>query len=195
MPSIEEKVKQIIVEQLGVEEAEVVPAARLQEDLGADSLDIVELTMALEAAFDIEIPDEDVADIRAVQDVCDSINSHVKVGASNLGRRGGSHRDRSSVRHRQQHRGSLAQPAGREERHRKNPAVRCLAVRLADRREVRNFDPLQFIEKKEIKKMGRFIHFAIAAADEAIKSSGLQVSQENAAGWACISAAASAGST
>ncbi|MGB9105796.1 MAG: acyl carrier protein [Terriglobales bacterium] len=81
MPSIEEKVKQIIVEQLGVEEAEVVPAARLQEDLGADSLDIVELTMALEAAFDIEIPDEDVADIRAVQDVCDSINSHVKVGS------------------------------------------------------------------------------------------------------------------
>ena len=46
--------------------------------------------------------------------------------------------------------------------------------------EVRNFDPLQFIEKKEIKKMGRFINFAIAAADEAIKSSGLQVSQENA---------------
>ena len=46
--------------------------------------------------------------------------------------------------------------------------------------EVRNFDPLQFIEKKEIKKMGRFIHFAIAAADEAMKSSGLQVSHENA---------------
>ncbi len=46
--------------------------------------------------------------------------------------------------------------------------------------EVRNFDPLQFIEKKEIKKMGRFIHFAIAAADEAIKSSGLQIGEENA---------------
>ncbi len=46
--------------------------------------------------------------------------------------------------------------------------------------EVRNFDPLQFIEKKEIKKMGRFIHFAIAAADEAVKSSGLRISEENA---------------
>src|SRR5512140_963358 len=46
--------------------------------------------------------------------------------------------------------------------------------------EVRNFDPLQFIEKKEIKKMGRFIHFAIAAADEAMKSSGLGISEEDA---------------
>ena len=81
MSSIEEKVKQIIVEQLNVEEAEVIPTASLQDDLGADSLDIVELTMALEEAFDIEIPDEDAANIRTVQDVCNYIHSHLKVGS------------------------------------------------------------------------------------------------------------------
>lgn len=80
MPSVEEKVKQIISEQLGVELSEVVPNATL-DDLGADSLDKVELTMALEEAFDIEIGDADVEKIQKVQDVIDYINSHVKVGS------------------------------------------------------------------------------------------------------------------
>ncbi len=59
MASIEEKVKQIIVEQLGVEESEVTPTASFVDDLGADSLDTVELVMALEESFEITIPDED----------------------------------------------------------------------------------------------------------------------------------------
>ena len=80
MPSIEEKVKQIIAEQLSIELSEVVPTITL-DDLGADSLDKVELTMALEEAFDIEIGDADVDKIRTVQDVIDCINSHVKVGS------------------------------------------------------------------------------------------------------------------
>ena len=80
MSSIEEKVKQIIVEQLNVEEAEVIPTASLQDDLGADSLDIVELTMALEEAFDIEIPDEDAEKIRTVSDAIDYIGKHAKAG-------------------------------------------------------------------------------------------------------------------
>ena len=58
--AVEEKVKQIIVEQLQVDEAEVTPSASFQEDLGADSLDVVELVMQFEEAFDLEIPDEDV---------------------------------------------------------------------------------------------------------------------------------------
>ena len=57
--AVEEKVKQIIVEQLQVDEAEVTPNASFQEDLGADSLDVVELVMQFEEAFDLEIPDED----------------------------------------------------------------------------------------------------------------------------------------
>ncbi len=64
--AVEEKVKKIIVEQLGVEEDDVVPEAKFVDDLGADSLDTVELVMALEEAFDIEIPDEDAEKIQTV---------------------------------------------------------------------------------------------------------------------------------
>ena len=79
MPAVEEKVKQIIVEQLGVEESEVTPKAAFVDDLGADSLDIVELVMALEEAYDLEIPDEDAEKIRTVQDAFDYINKSAKV--------------------------------------------------------------------------------------------------------------------
>ncbi len=68
MASIEEKVKQIIVEQLGVDESEVTPTASFVDDLGADSLDTVELVMAFEEAFSIEIPDEEAEKIRTVKD-------------------------------------------------------------------------------------------------------------------------------
>ena len=63
---VEERVKEIIVEQLGVEEDEVMPAAKFIEDLGADSLDTVELVMAFEEEFDLEIPDEDAEKITTV---------------------------------------------------------------------------------------------------------------------------------
>ncbi len=76
----DEKVKQIIVEQLQVDEAEVTPGASFQEDLGADSLDVVELVMQFEEAFDIEIPDEDAEKIKTVQDAIAYINAHTKGG-------------------------------------------------------------------------------------------------------------------
>jgi acyl carrier protein len=78
MAAVDEKVKQIIVEQLGVEESEVTPNASFVDDLGADSLDTVELVMAFEEAFDIEIPDEDAEKIRTVQDAIDYISKHAK---------------------------------------------------------------------------------------------------------------------
>jgi acyl carrier protein len=74
----EERVKQIIVEQLGVDEAEVTPTASFVDDLGADSLDTVELVMAFEEAFEIEIPDEDAEKIRTVQDAVSYIDQHAK---------------------------------------------------------------------------------------------------------------------
>src|SRR5579864_3044449 len=77
---IAEKVKQIIVEQLGVDEGEVTASASFVDDLGADSLDTVELVMAFEEAFDIEIPDEDAEKIRTVQDAVDYIGKHAKAG-------------------------------------------------------------------------------------------------------------------
>ena len=78
MASVDERVKQIIVEQLGVDEAEVTPNASFVDDLGADSLDTVELVMAFEEAFEIEIPDEDAEKIRTVKDATDYIGQHAK---------------------------------------------------------------------------------------------------------------------
>lgn len=75
--TIEEKIKQIIVNQLGVEESSVVPKAKFIEDLGADSLDIVELVMAMEEAFGIDIPDEEAENIRTVSD---AVNFVKKMG-------------------------------------------------------------------------------------------------------------------
>jgi acyl carrier protein len=80
MASSDEKVKQIIVEQLGVEESEVTANASFQDDLGADSLDIVELVMAFEEAFEIEIPDEDAEKIKTVKDAIDYVTAHAKGG-------------------------------------------------------------------------------------------------------------------
>ena len=71
--SVEEKVKEIIVDQLGVDENQVKPEASFIADLGADSLDTVELVMALEEEFDIEIPDEDAEKIASVQNAVDYI--------------------------------------------------------------------------------------------------------------------------
>ncbi len=71
--SVEEKVKTIIVNQLGVEASAVVPQAKFIEDLGADSLDIVELVMAMEEAFDIDIPDEEAENIRTVANATDFV--------------------------------------------------------------------------------------------------------------------------
>ncbi len=78
MATVFDRVKKIIVEQLGVDEKEVVPTANFVDDLGADSLDLVELIMALEEAFStpaqkIEIPDEDAEKILTVQDAVDYI--------------------------------------------------------------------------------------------------------------------------
>ncbi len=73
---VEERVKAIIVEQLGVEENDVVPAAKFIEDLGADSLDTVELVMAFEEEFDIEIPDEDAEKITTVGDAVQYIKEN-----------------------------------------------------------------------------------------------------------------------
>ncbi len=74
--NVEEKVKSIIMEQLGVEEEEVTPAASFSDDLGADSLDQVELVMALEEEFNIEISDEEAEKIKTVQDAVNYIQSH-----------------------------------------------------------------------------------------------------------------------
>ena len=74
--SVEEKVKEIIVDELGVDGNQVTARASFIEDLGADSLDTVELVMALEEEFDVEISDEDAEKISKVQDAIDYINNN-----------------------------------------------------------------------------------------------------------------------
>jgi acyl carrier protein len=76
--SVEQRVKQIIVEQLGVDEGQVDNSASFVDDLGADSLDIVELVMAFEEAFDIDIPDEDAEKIATVKDAIEYIDNKKK---------------------------------------------------------------------------------------------------------------------
>ncbi|MFP4131053.1 MAG: acyl carrier protein [Pseudomonadota bacterium] len=76
MSTVEERVKKIVVEQLGVKEDEVTTSASFVDDLGADSLDTVELVMALEEEFETEIPDEDAEKITTVQQAVDYINQH-----------------------------------------------------------------------------------------------------------------------
>ncbi len=76
MSNVDEQVNKIIAEQLGVEEGKVIPPASFVEDLGADSLDTVELVMALEEQFDIEIPDEDAQNILTVNDAIKYITEH-----------------------------------------------------------------------------------------------------------------------
>ncbi len=78
MPGTEDKVKQIIIEQLSVEDSEVTPKASFVDDLGADSLDRVELIMAIEEAFDLEIPDAQAENIKTVQDAVDYIEKNSK---------------------------------------------------------------------------------------------------------------------
>jgi acyl carrier protein len=78
MASVAEKVKSIIVDQLGVDEDQVTADASFVEDLGADSLDTVELVMAFEEEFGIEIPDEDAEKITRVKEAVDYIEAHSK---------------------------------------------------------------------------------------------------------------------
>ena len=76
MSSIEERVKKIVVDQLGVSEDQVTSAASFVDDLGADSLDTVELVMALEEEFETEIPDEEAEKITTVQQAIDFVSSN-----------------------------------------------------------------------------------------------------------------------
>ena len=78
MESIEQRVKKIVAEQLGVNEAEIKNESSFLDDLGADSLDMVELVMALEDEFETEIPDEEAEKITTVQQAVDYITSHSK---------------------------------------------------------------------------------------------------------------------
>ncbi len=81
MAAVTERVNTIIGDHLGVESGNLVPEANLLDDLGADSLDVVELIMALEEEFGVEVPDEDVERIRTISDIVDYMSSRVESNA------------------------------------------------------------------------------------------------------------------
>ena len=192
MAAVDEKVKQIIVEQLQVDEAEVTPGASFQEDLGADSLDVVELVMQFEEAFDIQIPDEDAEKIKTVQR-CHRLHrtasenqvttpptaaegqaskmEHRRVVVTGLGLICGVGNTAPEVWE-----GLMAGRSGVAEITAFD--LEGHSVRIAA--EVKDFDPTKFVPLKEARKMGRFIHFAMAAAQEAMEHSGLQATPETA---------------
>ena len=81
MPGVEDRVKQIIVDQLGVDAGDVTAASSFVDDLGADSLDRVELIMALEETFGMEIPDEDAMSFKTVDDIMTFLRKHMAVAS------------------------------------------------------------------------------------------------------------------
>ena len=201
--AVADKVKSIIVEQLGVDEEEVTPDASFVDDLGADSLDTVELVMAFEEEFGIEIPDEDAEKITRVKEAIEYIESHAKRRSSRASRPDGgdveqaSRRDgrRPGVAARHRDRGELGRalrgPSGI------GPITQFDASQFAARiaGEVKGFDPLQFIDKKDVKKMDVFIQFAIAASQFAVDDARLAVDAgDRRRASACTSRRASAGS-
>ncbi len=78
MKTTHDKVTEILVDQLAVDEGECLPGARLADDLGADSLDRIEIRMAIEEAFDIEIPDEDADKLKTVGEIVEYVDAQIK---------------------------------------------------------------------------------------------------------------------
>src|ERR1700693_3476195 len=125
--AVSDKVKSIIVEQLGVDEEEVTPDASFVDDLGADSLDTVELVMAFEEEFGIEIPDEDAEKITRVKEAVEYIEAHGEQSASCH------HGHRPRVVAGPRNRAQLGGAQRRYERHREDHQVRRVGVLDPDR--------------------------------------------------------------
>ena len=182
MENIEQRVKKIVAEQLGVNEADIKNESSFVDDLGADSLDTVELVMALEEEFECEIPDEEAEKITNVQQAIDYVNdprqvirftasSGAPVLTTSQSRR---HRPGHRFAGRQYRRGSLGQPsspAGAASRPITRFDAAALTARIAG--EVKNFDVTAYLAPKEARRMDTFIHFGMAAGIQAFRDSGL----------------------
>lgn len=177
--TLEEKVINIIVEQLDVTKEECVLEASFIDDLGADSLDIVELLMEMEEAFGIEIADEELEKIRTIKDVVDFLRQRVfnsqhaghkpmkrRVVVTGLGALTplGNSVDASWE-------GVIAGKSGI------GPITKfdCSAYKTKIAGEVKNFDPLQFVNKQDVRRFDDFILYALAASEMAVTDAHLSI--------------------
>ena len=189
--AVEEKVKQIIVEQLQVDEAEVTPSASFQEDLGADSLDVVELVMQFEEAFDLEIPDEARKKSRLLR-TPPNTSRKTRKAVSELARRvvvtgigllcgiGKTAPELGNL---------LCGQSGMAP----ITSFDTTGFPVTFAAEVKGFNPLDFMDEKGgTRKMGRFIRFALAATREALLHSGLKIGPPMLSAWAYTSGPVSA---
>ncbi len=211
------EVKRIIKEQLDVDEKDIKPEATFIDDLGADSLGLVELVLAFEEAFEIDIPDEDTEKIRTVQDAVDYIEKHLKQaerphcpsGAASPGGgrpvshaqarpRRDAHRALGALKDRPMERVvSHRYRSGHAERRRQptTPGSRSSTGKsgvgpitlfdanehlshAASPAEVKNFDAAEFMERKKIKEVARFITFAMASTKIALEQADLRLTDE-----------------
>src|SRR6266705_1780370 len=156
MKQLEEKVKEIIVEELGVERDKLTNDASFMEDLGADSLDTVELVMAFEKEFDIDIPDEEAEKLRTVGAAMTGLGLVTPVG-----------NDVASTWAALVDGQSGAGPITRFD-------SAQLPVHFAC--EVKGYDPLQYIDKKEARRYDLFSQFAMGAAVQAVRDACLEKS-------------------
>ena len=196
MENYEDKVREIIVEQLGVTPEQVVPEASFIDDLGADPLDTVELVMAFEDAFSLEIPDEDAEKLQRVGDAIEYLKKKLAEKAMpdrcrGSTRRGARHRaERTAMNRRVAVTGcGVLSPVGNDQtsfwssltdgtgRHR--PITRfapeSFDTRIAG--EVKDFDASRFIDRKVLRHTDRFVQYAWVAALEAYRNAGLSESQ------------------
>ena len=168
--------------------------ARPQGNLGADSLDVVELVMDLRKPSTSKSPTRTPRRSRPSR--TRSITStRTRKAASKLAATCCCHRARADFRRRSYSSRDLEQPAGRKERDRQITSFDTTAFSVTFAAEVKNFDPLQFVDKKEARKMGRFIHLALAATHEAMESSGLKIEGHNGERVGASSGRGSAAST
>ncbi len=202
MENIEQRVSKIVAEQLGVNESDIKNESSFVDDLGADSLDTVELVMALEEEFECEIPDEDAEKITTVQQAIDYVNVTIKkliqpaaftsrflvVSEQSAVARAKLSRRRVVVT------GSGHHFAGRQQRSRGLGQHRCWQVPALTRitrfdasaiasqiaGEVKDFDVSTYISAKDARRMDTFIHYGMAAGIQAFKDCGLEVTPENA---------------
>src|SRR3984885_11738312 len=167
MSTVEQQVKAIVAEQLGVKAEQVTNDASFVDDLGADSLDTVELVMALEEEFEIEIPDEDAEKITTVHQAIDYINKR-RVVVTGLGVVSpvGSTVDSAwaAVLRGESGIGPLTRFD-----------VSAFPVRFGG--EVRGFDVAQYITPKEARRMDDFMHYGVAAGVQAVSDSGIDFSK------------------